>query len=377
LQQEPSIDLQIVEGAEYVRELADDWNDLFARAVYAPPYLSLAWARTFIEQDRLPGSPLFVLARSGGKLVALLPLAVRSVLGASVAAPIGTGEGTYLGLLLDPDYPAVTERMAELITSRKVFDVYYSHDLSSLDKATAGLLDNLIKRGYWCRRVLRRPCFYIRLGCSFIEYLNKQIPRGKRRRKLRYEERKLYESGQVKITRYIGMDITPEVNRRIADIQLASWMKSRGAAVLGRPFYQKLLANMAEAGLGRVWLMTIDGDDAAFAYSFVVHRQHHYFWPAFKLKYVSSLSVGQMLLMHVIRDSCEDGISIFDFIHGDAEYKRFWATDSYVVHRVVAGRGLVGRLIAVTGYCLLRVIRVEWIRRSLRRIRMIRQRLRD
>ncbi|MHC4116618.1 MAG: GNAT family N-acetyltransferase [Planctomycetota bacterium] len=82
--------------------------------------------------------------------------------------------------------------------------------------------------------------------------------------------------------------------------------------------------------------MAIDGEDAAFACSFIAHRQHHYYWPAFKLKHESSLSIGQMLLMHVIRDSCEDGILALDFVHGDAEYKRFWATDSYNVYRVAA-----------------------------------------
>ncbi|MFH1718142.1 MAG: GNAT family N-acetyltransferase [Planctomycetota bacterium] len=377
MQQEQSIDLQIVDGSQGVADFGDDWDDLFARAVHAPPYLSRAWARTFIEEERLPGTPLFILARSGAKLVAMLPLAIRRVLGARVAVPIGTGEGAYLGLLLDPDYPAVTEHMAELITSRKVFDVYYSDDLSSEDEATAGLLDNLAKRGYCCRRVFRRPCLYIRLGCSFDEYLNKQIPKGRRRYKLRYRERKLYKSGGVKVTRYVGGDITPEVNGRVAAIQLESWMKSRGAAVLGQPFYQRLLANMAEGGFGHVWLMTINGEDAAFVYSFVAHRQHHYFWPAFKLKYESSLSVGQILLMQVIRDCCADGVVHFDFIHGDAEYKRFWATDSYTVYRVVAGRGFTGRLIAAFYYFVLRLVRIKWVRSSLRRIRTSWRRLRQ
>ncbi len=376
MQQNQPIDFQVVHGARCVCEFADDWDDLFNRAVYAPPYISRSWARTFIEQDRLPGTPLFILARAGSRLVALLPLAIRKFLGAKVAAPIGTGEGAYLGLLLDPDYPDVAGQMAELITSQQIFDVYYSDDLSSRDDATACLLDNLAKRGYWRRRVFRRPCLYIRLGCSFNEYLNRQIPRGKRRHKLRYEERKLYRFGEIKIARYTGRDITPEINRRIAEIQLESWMKIRGAAVLGQPFYQRLLENMAEGGLSSVWLMTIDGEDAAFAHSFIAHRQHHYFWPAFKLKYPASLSIGQMLLMHVIRDSCADGISIFDFIHGDAEYKRFWATDRYAVYRVAAGRGFAGRLIAVTCYVLLRIMRMKWIRWSLRHIRMIRRRLR-
>jgi CelD/BcsL family acetyltransferase involved in cellulose biosynthesis len=51
-----------------------------------------------------------------------------------------------------------------------------------------------------------------------------------------------------------------------------------------------------------------------------------------------------MLLMHVIRDVCGDGIKLFDFIYGDADYKHFWATDCHEIYRASAGRGFTGRL---------------------------------
>lgn len=370
LQQGRSMDLRIVEGTKGIREFADAWDDLFVRAAEAPPYLSRHWAKTFVDEGRLRGAPLFVLAWSDAKLVALLPLAVRKSLGARIAIPIGTGEGCYLGLLMDPDYRSVVKDMADLIVSERVFDVYYSADLSSQDAATNDLLDELTERGYCRWRVLRCPCYCIRLGTSFDGYLERKIPRSKRRYKLRYQEKRLYKSADVQVGRYAGKDITPQVNRRVADIQLESWMKRRGGAVLGQPFYQKLMANMAEGGFGRVWVVTIDGDDAAFAYSFVAHGQHHYFWPAFKLKYESSLSIGQMLLMHIIREACQDGILLFDFVHGEGEYKRFWATDCHKVFRVMAGRGLAGRLVALSYYVVLQLRKIDWLRRSYRRMRV-------
>jgi CelD/BcsL family acetyltransferase involved in cellulose biosynthesis len=377
-QKDHTVDFQIVQGAEGVSDFADAWDDLFDRATDAPPYLSRWWARVFIEEGELRGSALFVLAWRDTKLVALFSLAVRKSLNAKIAAPIGTGQGSYLGLLLDPDYRSVIADMADLIISEELFDVYYSEDLSSEDGATGELLDELAKRGYSHRRVLRNPCLWLRLGCSFDEYLKKKIKKGKRRYKLRYEEKKLYKSHDVQITHYSGRDITQEINRRVANIQLESWMKRRGGAVLWKPFYQKLLTNMAEGGFGHVWLMTIDGEDAAFAYSFISHGQHHYYWPAFKLKYESSLSIGQVLLMHIIRDSCEDGIMSFDFIHGDAEYKRFWATDSYNVYRVVAGRGVSGKLIAGAYYVVWSLGRNKRLhlmyRRTAARIRRLKQR---
>ncbi len=370
LRQDQLIDLKIVKGAEGISEFGDDWDDLFVRAMDAPPFLSRSWLRTFVEEGRLPGTPLFVLAWFGTKLVALFPLAVRSVLNVKIAMPIGIEVGAYLGLLIDPDHRSAVKDIADFIISENIFDMYYSADLSSEDAATNDLLDDLVSRGYSCRKVFRDPCFCLQLGCPFDEYLKKKIPKGKRRYKLRYEEKKFYKSADVMITRYEGKAITPEVNRRIAAIQLESWMKRRGAAVLGKPFHQKILVNMAEGGFGQIWLMTVDGEDAAFACSFVAHGQHHYFWPAFKLKYESQLSIGQMLLMHVIRDACEDGIQLFDFIYGDAEYKRFWATDCYKVFRVVAGRGFMGHLIVMFCYIFFRLRQIKWLHSLYRRIKI-------
>ena len=122
--QNQEVHLQIVEGAEGISEFGEHWDDLFARAVDAPPFLSRPWVCTFIQEGRIKGTPLFILAWCGTKLVALFPLAVRKYLTAKIAVPIGTGIPSYLGLLLDPGYRSVTEDIADIITSKRVFDVY-------------------------------------------------------------------------------------------------------------------------------------------------------------------------------------------------------------------------------------------------------------
>lgn len=75
------------------------------------------------------------------------------------------------------------------------------------------------------------------------------------------------------------------------------------------------------------------------------HKRLYYKWTAFKLEHAESLSVGMVLTTRTIRKACEEGILSYDFGHGDAEYKRFWATDSHDVNRAVVGRGFCGSLI--------------------------------
>lgn len=361
------ISLQIVEGVEGISEFGEYWDDLFARAVDAPPFLSRPWLSTFIQEGRIEGTPLFILVWCENKLVALFPLAVSKYLNAKIAVPISTGQGFYLGLLLDPNYELAIEYVADLITSKKIFDVYCSVDLSSEDIATNGLLRRLVEKGYSCRQVFRNPCHHVQLGCSFDEYFRKNTS-AKSRQNLLRRERRLFESGDVKVEHYVAGEVTPEVLLRIAAIEEQSWLKKRGAAVLHKKFYQKLLLKMAQAGLGHVWLMTIDGADAAFEYVFITHRRLQFGWRAFNLKYASSVSIGQILMMHAIRDACSNGILSMNIGHGKADYKRFWAKSNHRVDRVVACRGFRGHLIAGSYYVVWQLAEFKWLHRFYRRL---------
>ncbi len=375
LQQDNQISVQIVDASDGHSQLRQEWDDLFVRARGASPYLSRAWAGTFIQEERISGKPLLVAAWCDGKLAALLPLAIRRSLGTMVAEPIGTGQPSYLGLLLDPDYPRAVERIAETIRAEKVFQTLCIEDLWSGDEATNKLLTGLAGKGFSVRRVYRNPCPYIRLACSYEEYIeNTKSP--KSRQTLLRKERRLQKKHTVDVEYYHGAEITAGILARVASVQEQSWMKTRGAAVLGQPFYRKLLPAMAHERLACAWMMTIDGADAAFVLALVAHKQLYYAWTAFDLKYASSLSVGQFLTNWTIRHACHDGIEAYDFIHGDAQYKQFWSTDSHSVHRAVAGRGLRGRCLMAARYMSWRLARVEslrllrsWFRKTLRGIR--------
>lgn len=370
LQQKRLIDLQFVEGAEAILGFSEQWDDLFDRATDASPYLSRPWVCTFIEQGKLRGSSLAILAWCGTKLVALFPLAVRTYLNTRIIEPIGTGQPSYLGLLLDPDYPEVIEYMAEAIRKRKIANLICIEDLWSGDNTTDAFLASLARKNFSVRRIYRNPCLFIRLGCSYEEYMN-NAKSAKSRQTLRRKERQLHKRHDVDIELYKGSEITTNTIHRIASIQRQSWMKRRGAAVLGMPFYRELLLTMARAGLAQVWLMKIDDCDAAFVFALVAHKKLYYKWTAFKLEYSSSLSVGQFLTNRTIRDACQDGILSYDFGHGDAGYKRFWSTDNHSVHRVVAGKGLWGRFLAIIFVGLWELGRIQRLRSFYRRIKRI------
>ena len=359
---------EVLQCPEALTRLGKDWDDLFERDIDAPPFLSRTWISVFIREGRLRGTPLFIVVYAGRKLVALLGLAVHRLPGIKTAELIGTREPSYLGVLSDPGYPSAIQYMADFIAAKSGIGLLCFRNVSSMDKTTEKLIVELRRKRFSCVRAMRNPCFSIQLPCSFDEYLRK-TKSTKQRKKLRKERRRLSRYGQVQLLRYEAAEISREIMLRIAVIHEESWLKRRGADMLIQPFYQKLLLEMAQAGFGKVWLITIDGEDAAFKYALIAHGRLHFQWTAFKLKYASSVSVGKILTMMAIRDACDDGIISIDFGHGDALHKRFWATDYHEVSRAAAGRGFIG-VLAILGFATVwRLARNQWLRKQYRGFR--------
>jgi len=356
-----------VVGSARMPALKEAWEDLLARVPTASAFQSYAWTASFVAAENRKTQSRIITAWEGPRLVAVLPLMVRRVLGVKVARPIGDSMPSYLGILVDPGCPEAVRRVADFIVKNCVFDVFLSNNCSSEDKDTGQFIHNLRTAGWATAATRRNVCRFVQLGCSFDEYL-KQRHSSKRRHELRRTERRILGDHGGSILSFSGAQVTAEVVRRMAEIQHASWMERRGAAVLDRPFYQRLIGEMAAAGLVRAWILRVGDEDVAFLCCLTSPVQWFPTWTAFKLEY-EKISPGVLVFMHTIRCACEEGIDRYDFGHGDAEYKHFWGTGSHYVSRCVLGRGFAGRLAVITVRMVWRFHQVDWLRTAYRRLR--------
>ena len=339
----PALEPQIFQGSAAITALQPEWDKLFARSVDASPHLSFAWLRAFLSLSTTR-RPVVLTLWHGPQLVALLPLTLHRTVGLRVATHLGTGSPSYLGVLTDAQYPQAPAALAQLCRNLTMFDVLALEDMNDQDPSTRQFLEGLGAQGYKLRQVPRNVAHVIKLTGTYEQYLT-ATKSTKRRHELRREERKLKDTGQVVFEHYCGAQITAALLARLPPIQKESWLSQRGADILEGPFFQTLLRQLADSGMARLWIITINGDDAAFGLGCLSHRQFHYMWTAFKQQYLS-LSVGKALTNRLLHDLCAEGIDSFDFGHGDAEYKRFWGTHTSTIYRVVAAQNLRGKLYA-------------------------------
>ena len=350
------------------RNLAVNWNQLFSNCEMAFPYMSFAWIESFIEQGHFRGEICILTTWTADKLVGVWPLVIRHRWGLRIAEVIGDEVPSYLGILTDPDHLSFLPGIVSYCINKRIFDLYFSINLSRDDVGTQMLMGTFQKEGSTVCRNKRNCCCCIDLPDSFEKYLEttKSI---KRRKQLRYEEKKLYSNISTEIQHYQGSNINDIVLNRIVKIQNESWLSQRGAADLSNPFRKHLVRKMSEAGLCDLWIMVLNGEDAAFVLALTSKRRFHYFRTAFDLKHESQLSIGKILTLHVIREACTGDFKIFDFGHGDAEYKRFWATGYHEVQRIAIGCGMRGRIFAHVACFVWRLAEVQFLRLLYRRVR--------
>ncbi|MBV9343006.1 MAG: GNAT family N-acetyltransferase [Acidobacteria bacterium] len=119
------------------------------------------------------------------------------------------------------------------------------------------------------------------------------------------------------------------------------WSKAGQAGVLAderiKAFHALAAPRLLACGLLRLYRLRVDGRTAAAVYA-LFHRATAYcyvqgFDPEF-----SFLSPGNLLLYRVIEDAIQSGLTSFDFLRGQENYKLHWRPEMRTTWRVAAGR---------------------------------------
>jgi CelD/BcsL family acetyltransferase involved in cellulose biosynthesis len=105
-----------------------------------------------------------------------------------------------------------------------------------------------------------------------------------------------------------------------------------------RHFYRDLAGRFLDKGWLHFSWLSLDGEMAAAAYSFVYNRKFYAATSARGLRY-SRYRVGHMLHMFLLKDAIERGLEEFDFLKGAEPHKFHWTNCARRYQDVVVVRG--------------------------------------
>jgi CelD/BcsL family acetyltransferase involved in cellulose biosynthesis len=342
-------------GVEVIERLGAEWRALCAEGpndepFYRPEFIA-AWVRAFAPDKRL----VVVTARKGGQLRAVLPLVERwgSLRGLPVrmlagAANVHSCRFDVIRGLVDAD--EAVELVWRMLRERGGWDVIELREVPH-GGAGAGLLKAAARDGRPTGRWGVGASPYLPLGEATgtegeaLDRLLAQTAK-KFRKSLSRSYRQLSEAQALTLTCIREAEAALESFYRLEG---AGWKGRKGTAIAcdgrTRRFYDGLAQAAAREGYFALYALEWGGRAVAMQYCLSDRERCYLLKPTYD-ETLRKYSPGQLITREVLRDCLARGVTEYDFLGREAEWKGEWTeaarpqADCYIFRRGLAGQAL-------------------------------------
>ncbi|CAN5823613.1 hypothetical protein BH24ACT3_BH24ACT3_13370 [soil metagenome] len=319
-----------------LESLRPAWTELAEHAGAGPftrPWYAIPWAAELGQ-----GAVTVVTVRSGTDLVAVAPLHVRRRAGLELVRFLGHGLGTVSELVLDPAHPGAGIEIWNAVLGRR----RRVAELLTYPEHGAGLAALESRSGAF-RSIPAERCPTICPGTSLDAFLASR--RKSLRRVFRTSERLLAEaratlSAEV-VTSVDALDGAIAEVRPVIDRAEAA--HPRLHALEGRvgTFTRRLLAEAAEVGALRLFVLRVDDQPVACDFAFVSGDRLSCWYGRFDPDH-RDLAPGHLNCREMVRHAIAEDLETVDLLIGDDPYKHRWSTGHYDTVDVLASGSAAG-----------------------------------
>ncbi|WP_129793170.1 GNAT family N-acetyltransferase [Sphingosinicella sp. CPCC 101087] len=330
-------------------------DEAAARASPTHAFLRRAW----FEPAGAAGSTTLVARRSGGSILATLPLAPMgpTMLGARMVP------GSYWPfrappVAADADEDEIGAFLGDAAVDRTLGQVWRMGPYHA-DEAGTGLLEQAARNGGWT--VLKR-----RLGTSFVMDIPALAAQGRwpkrtLARKMRSMERQLSAEGPLRFHFVKGARWDAAALDALAAIETNSWVGTRtdgsGAKFLKpkqRDYWEGVLRDPVLADMLSAVILFVGDTPAAFSFDLNAGRTQYGLAGSYDERF-ARWRVGRLVSWRHLEESAARGIELVDWGSGDSGYKREFGA--------VPGSEIVDCLF-VRNRSVASLLRPQWLRKS-------------
>jgi len=324
------IRIETITGHKAFLDLEPVWNEVAAAAGLDHPFLEYAWVRTWWESFGA-GSTLHVLVvRAGDRPIAIAPMILTPIRMWGVKV-------RRLGFFYNAHVPCADFLIAE--RREEVYRAIWDHlsrnqgwDLVQLCQLPEGCstLEEIPKlaasddcrTGVWASD--SSP--YVPLRSSWDEYFDSLAT--KHRSNLRNRFKRLKAAGPVEMeTIASGQGLVEGLEDGLR-LEAAAWKGEAQTAISCDPavsrFYSTLAGRAAERGWMCLHFLQAGSTRVAFDYSLCYKNRIHLLKVGYDPVY-SRFSPSNLLLCLVLQNAFEQGVTEYDFLGAEADWKQCWA----------------------------------------------------
>jgi CelD/BcsL family acetyltransferase involved in cellulose biosynthesis len=342
----PSFDIEEIHDNESLAAIAAEWSSLCDRCPWTTPFQRPEWLLPWCRHFDLD-APWALAFRSGGSLVAFLPLYVYTVpRETSPDAPVvldrivsvlGCGNSDYLDLIAEPEcaLAAAQACLACLAAGGDRWDICRLEDL----RPGSPLLEVPAPPGWIEQCSPQSACPILELPAGARE-LAEVLPH-RQIRNLRRLARLAAQEGGTRVER-ADMVSCGRIFEALAELHGSRW-EQRGlpgllAGDADRGFHREVIEGFAARGTLALYSLSIGEQIVAVSYGFYEGRDLLFYLGGFDMRWAHC---GPSILLRgaVLEDAIRRGCERFDFLRGREPHKYAWgAEDRWSVCRTLLRR---------------------------------------
>ena len=324
-------DVKIIETMEEWAEMSESWNDLLMQSKSNTIFLTWEWLYTWAEYYLEKNRKLFIIAiYERSALIGIAPFYINPV----CFGPFHIRQIEFLGSPETAsdylDVFAIRGKEKEIaqylynylfhIKSSK-WDMIFLRDIPSESLFLLYFLKNIKKnRGYF--EIQEGSfCPVLRLPETHKQFISTLSPNRKKR--LNYDMNVLKRAGEYKCYTIQSIDSKSHLNKFLS-IYKKRWQNNNA-------IFYSFLGKFTSRGNKKSWVtidfLNINGKDIAGLFLLRYQGILSMYLMAADINYNKKISIGNILTALSIEKAINDGISIFDFLKGEEEYKFYWAKE--------------------------------------------------
>ena len=313
---ETGLEFETITHLDAFDRLAPEWDALVRASPRPSPFMLHAWLVTWWRHYGDEDAELRVLvARRDGRLVAALPLLIRSHLGLRAARFLGGRQSALGDLLLAPGESAsVGRRMAAQVAGDADFVDLYGLPTRSRIGEALGPSVQLLER-------VEAPV--LDLSPSW-EAVYREKTNSKKRNLHSRRRRQLAELGKLEVVVARGLDDLRPALEEAFKLHLLRWEGrpdgSGFATPAGQRFHRDALETLAELDVPRIVLLKLDGRAIAFHYYLALEDRMYVHRLAFDPAF-GRFSPGLVNTLDTLEAASAEGLDRVEFLGGAERYK--------------------------------------------------------
>ena len=357
--------VELIRTATDFEALGDAWADLLAESEANSPFLDWAWQYQWWRHYGEHRELALVTVRDCGRLVGIAPLYVDRVrAGTRVLRFLGTPEACseWLGFVIEPGREFEVAGHILDFLHHDMADAWDLMELTDLPEHTdvlAAIDGQLGVQGRTYRREPGWSYYIVDLPDSWDAYL-KSVS-SNRRSRLRRMLRDMDKAGMrfVEAADPGQLDEAWQHLRRLH--RMRRDVKGGGSSFDPEPldrFHRSLLRSFLDRG--ELCLSLLRNDDEVIAASYCLRRNGHvYFYQSGSDPAWERCRVGHAIRALEFQKAIERGDRQYDFLGGDMDYKRQWATSLVPTARLVVSAPRLTARARYHGQAMVRRARCE------------------